>query len=167
LGELTLKRTMWKELNPPEGHYHLYIQNTRGEDEGTYRISHQWTYTLRTRSRPKKQVEKGKEVNVRLRTSWQLVEKHVNARTEWDEERATIELKKLAGVQQSLPCKLRVENQEGGKVRFQINAALTYTLVVARYGARAGVDFHKRFTPKLVRFQGPLDISSQLGGFMQ
>jgi hypothetical protein len=68
-GELTLKRTVWQELNPPEGCYHLYIQNTRGEDEGTYKISHQWTYTLRTRPRPKKQVEKGREVNGTLRTS--------------------------------------------------------------------------------------------------
>jgi hypothetical protein len=50
----------------------------------------------------------------------------------WDEERATIEFKKLAGVQQSLPCKLRVANQAGEKVRFQINAAFSYTLVVAR-----------------------------------
>jgi hypothetical protein len=47
-GEVTLKRTMWQELNPPEGHYHLYIQNTRGEDEGTYGIRHQWTYRLST-----------------------------------------------------------------------------------------------------------------------
>jgi hypothetical protein len=49
-----------------------------------------------------------------------------------DENRATVEFKKLAGVQQSLACKLRVEDQAGEKMPFQINAALTYTLVVAR-----------------------------------
>jgi hypothetical protein len=57
---------------------------------------------------------------------------HANANTAWDEKRATVEFKKLAGVQQSLACKLRVENQAGEKVRSQINAAFTYTLVVAR-----------------------------------
>jgi hypothetical protein len=98
----------------------------------------QWTYILR--KYPKKQTAKRKTgasaggtiANVRLRTSWNLVERHVNAKTDWDEERATTDFKKLAGVQQSLPCKLRVENQAGEKVCFQINAAFSYTLVVAR-----------------------------------
>jgi hypothetical protein len=40
--------------------------------------------------------------------------------------------KKLAGVQQSLPCKLRVYNQKGEKVPFEINTTFSYTLEVAR-----------------------------------
>jgi hypothetical protein len=95
IGELTLKRLMWKELSQPEGHYHLRIQNARGEDEEKYGIGRQWTYMLRTRPKPKKSVRS--VVNVRLRTSWQLIEKHVNANTEWNEQRATVEFKKLAG----------------------------------------------------------------------
>jgi hypothetical protein len=67
-----------------------------------------------------------------IKTSWNLCEKHVTAKRDWDEERATIEFKKLAGVQQSLPCKLRVQNQKGEKVPFEINTTFSYTLVVAR-----------------------------------
>jgi hypothetical protein len=137
-GELTLKKIMWEELSPVEGHYHLYMQNARGEDEETHRISRQWTYMLRTRSKPKKSAVTGSTVNVRLRTTWNLVDRHVNANTAWDETRATTEFKKLAGVQQSLACKLRVEDQAGVRVRFQISAVFTYTVVVAGRGAREG-----------------------------
>jgi hypothetical protein len=114
--ELRLKRIMWQTLEPPEGDYHLHIRNARNEEEKSYAIGRQWTCILR--KWPKRQTAKrktgartsGSIANVRLRTTWNLVDKHVNARTDWDEERATIEFKKLAGVQQSLPCKLRVEN---------------------------------------------------------
>jgi hypothetical protein len=103
-----------------------------------YSSGRQWTYILL--KYPKKQTAKrktgaatgGSGVNVNLRTNRNLVNRHVNARTDWDEKRATIEFKKLAGVQQSLPCKLRLENKAGEKVGFQINAAFTSTWVVAR-----------------------------------
>jgi thymidylate synthase len=126
---------MWQALDPPEGQYYLYIRNARNEDEERYAINRQWTYILR--NFPKCQTAKRRvkmepeTVNVRLRTSWNMVVKHVNASIAWDEQRAIVEFKKLAGVQQSLGCKQRVENQEGERVSFQINKALTYTLAVA------------------------------------
>jgi hypothetical protein len=115
--ETRLKRIMWQELGPPEENYYLHIRNARNEESDSYAIGRQWTYILR--NHPKKQTARKKTgmeagfANVRLKTSWNLVEKHVTAKRDWDEERATIEFKKLAGVQQSLPCKLRVQNQKG------------------------------------------------------
>jgi hypothetical protein len=134
--ETRLKNIMQKELDPPDGDYFLHIRNARNEEVETYAIGRQWTYTLR--KRPRRQTAKRKTgtetgfANVRLRTSWNLTERHVTANRDWDEERSTIEFKKLAGVQQSLPCKLRVENQAGEKVRFEINTTFSYTLVIAR-----------------------------------
>jgi hypothetical protein len=128
-----LKHIMWQELDPPEGNYHLHIRNERNEESDSYAIGRQWTYILR--KYPRKQTAKKKTgteagvANVRLKTSWTLCEKHVTAKRDWDEERATIEFKKLAGVQQSLPCGLRVYNQKGEKVPFEINTTFSYTLV--------------------------------------
>jgi hypothetical protein len=76
----------------------------------------------------RKGTEEG-SANVKLRLSWKYFEKHVTAKREWDEERATIEFKKLAGVQQSLPCSLRVYNQKGEKVPYEINTTFSYLLV--------------------------------------
>jgi hypothetical protein len=67
---------------------------------------------------------------VRLKTTWNLFEKHVNANSAWDEQKAIGEFKKLAGVHMQKRCGLRVEDQAGTKARFQVNAAFTYTLVV-------------------------------------
>jgi hypothetical protein len=134
--ETRLKRIMWQALEPPEGNFYLHIRNAQNEESDSYAIGRQWTYILRTN--PKKQTARKKTgteagfANVKLKTSWNLCEKHVTAKRDWDEERATIEFKKLAGVQQSLPCKLRVRNQKGEKVPFEINTTFSYTLVVAR-----------------------------------
>jgi hypothetical protein len=117
-------------------------------------ISRHWTYTLRTRPKqrqPEKNAASGSIVNARLKTTWNQFDRHVSANTWWDEERATKEFKKLASVEQSLACKPRVEGQAGVKVRFKLDAAFTHTLVVCGVRGQGGVDFHKRFTPKLVR----------------
>jgi hypothetical protein len=137
--ELRPKRIMWQTLDPPEGQYYLHIRNARNEDAENYEIGRQWTYILRKQrkwrpvksEKSEKSKTDGNTVNVRLRTSWQMVAKHVNTSKGWDEQRAIAEFKKLAGVQQSLACKLRIENQEGEKVPFEIHAAFTYTLAVA------------------------------------
>jgi hypothetical protein len=88
--ELALKRTLWEVLNPPEGHYHLHIQNSRNEDAEKYTISRPWTYI--SRKQPKQwQQEKGaasgSTVSVRLKATWNQFDRHVNANTAWSEER--------------------------------------------------------------------------------
>jgi hypothetical protein len=133
--ETRLKRMMWEELEPPEGNFHLHIRNERNEESDRYAIGRQWTYILRKQPRRQTAKRKGTEegnANVKLRASWKQFEKHVTAKRDWDEERATIEFKKLAGVQQILPCALRVYNQRGERVPFEMNTTLSYTLVVAR-----------------------------------
>jgi hypothetical protein len=130
--ETRLKRLMWQVLEPPEGTFHLHIRNAQNEESDTYAIGRQWTYILRKQPRRQTAKKKGTEAgyaNVKLRLSWKQFEKHVTAKRDWDEERATIEFKKLAGVQQSLPCGLRVYNQRGERVPFEINTTFSYTLV--------------------------------------
>jgi hypothetical protein len=130
--ETRLKRIMWQELSPPEGIFHLHIRNARNEESDSYEISRQWTYILKKQARRQTAKRKGTEegsASVKLRLSWKYFEKHVTAKRDWNEERATIEFKKLAGVQQSLPCKLQVYNQRGDKVPFEINTTLSYLLV--------------------------------------
>jgi hypothetical protein len=134
--ETRLKHIMWQELDPPEENYYLHIRNAQNEENSSYVIGRQWTYILR--KYPKKQTAKKKTgteagfANVKIKTRWTGIEKHVTARRDWDEERATIEFKKLAGVQQSLPCRLQVYNQKGEKVPFEINTTFSYTLVAVR-----------------------------------
>jgi hypothetical protein len=88
--ETRLNRIMWQELDPPEGNYHLHIRNARNEESDSYAIGRQWTYILR--KYPKKQTATKKAgtgvgfANVRLKTSWNLVERHVTAKRDWDEE---------------------------------------------------------------------------------
>jgi hypothetical protein len=133
--ETQLKRIMWQELEPPEGNFYLHIRNERNEESDSLEIGRQWTYILRKQPRRQTAKRKGTEegkASVRLRASFKQFEKHVTAKRDWDEERATIEFKKLAGVQQSLPCALRVYNQKGERVPFEINTTFSYTLVVAR-----------------------------------
>jgi hypothetical protein len=129
--ETKLKRIMWQELGPPEGTHYIHIRNARDEESDTFEIGRQWTYILRKRPRrqtAKKGTEEG-NANVKLKLNWKCWEKHVTARREWDEERATIEFKKLAGVAQSYPCKLQVYNQKGERVPFEINTTFSYLLV--------------------------------------
>jgi hypothetical protein len=130
--ETKLKRIMWQELSPPEGRFFLRIRNARNEESDSYEISRQWTYILSRQPKRQTARRKGTEegnANVKLRLSWKRFEKHVTAKRDWNEERATIEFKKLAGVQQSLPCRLQVYNQKGEKVPFEINTAFSYLLV--------------------------------------
>jgi hypothetical protein len=122
---------MWKELKPLKERYYLYIRNARDEDEERFTISRQWTYILsaQPKQRPSaKSAASGDIVNIRLKSTWNLSDRHVNANSAWNEPTAIADFKKLAGVRGKF--RLRVEDQALTKVRFQINAAFTYTLVV-------------------------------------
>jgi hypothetical protein len=131
-GERELKRIMWKDPSPPKGRYYLCIRNARNEDEEPDTISRQWTHILRAQPKqrqPVKDVTSVGLVNMRLKTTRNLFDRHVNANPAWNHQRAIVGFKKLDGVH-ATKCGLRVEDQAGTKVRFQINAAFTYTLVV-------------------------------------
>jgi hypothetical protein len=69
---------------------------------------------------PAKGTTSGCIVNVRSKTRWNLFDRHVNANSACDEQRAIIEFKKLAGVS-NRRCGLRVEDQAGTKVRFLLS----------------------------------------------
>jgi hypothetical protein len=131
--ETKLKRIMWTALNWPKERYHLCIRNVLHEDEERYTISKEWASILRAQLKqrqPEKSAASGTIVKVRLKTTWDMFDGHVNANSAWSEQKAIVEFKKLAGVI-NRRCSLRVEDQAGTKVRFQINSAFTYTLVVA------------------------------------
>jgi hypothetical protein len=88
--ETALKRIVWQVLNRPKEHY-LYIRNARNEDEERYTISRQWTYILLAQPKqrqPEKSASSGAFVNGKLRTTWNLFERYVNANTAWSEQKA-------------------------------------------------------------------------------